>query len=43
MFQNALYDVPKLKEFGFDINFSVVAHDTMLIHHAINPSMPHDS
>lgn len=42
IFQNALFDVPKLQDYGFEIDFSSVAHDTMLLHHAISPELPHD-
>ena len=41
MFQNALYDVPLLRGKGFKIPYENIAHDTMLLHHAISPELPH--
>ena len=41
MFQNALFDVPFLRKKGFSIPHGAVKHDTMLLHHAISPELPH--
>lgn len=40
MFQNAMFDVYQLAEKGFQIK--TIQHDTMLLHHAIHPELPHD-
>lgn len=38
IFQNALFDVPMLRKVGgFSIDERRIEHDTMLLHHAINP------
>jgi uracil-DNA glycosylase family 4 len=42
VFQNALFDVRILRAKGFPIPPERVAHDVMLLHHAIAPSLPHD-
>lgn len=42
IFQNALFDVPMLRGFGFDIPWENVKHDTMLLHHVLTPEMPHN-
>ncbi len=42
MFQNALFDVPFLRAKGFSIPPGAVKHDTMLLHHAISPELPHN-
>lgn len=42
MWQNSLFDVPFLIEKGFNINLNTLVHDTMLLHHAISPELPHD-
>ena len=42
MFQNALFDVPFLRKKGFSIPPGAVKHDTMLLHHAISPELPHN-
>lgn len=42
MFQNSLFDVPYLKSEGFKVDFSRVQEDTMLLHHAISPELPHN-
>lgn len=42
LFQNALFDVPILQYKGFTVPWSRVKHDTMLLHHSLNPELPHD-
>ena len=42
MFQNALYDVPQLRKRGYKIPYENIAHDTMLLHHCLDPEAPHD-
>ena len=42
IFQNALFDVPFLNARGFEIPWDCVKHDTMLLHHALHPELPHD-
>jgi len=42
MFQNAMFDVPILKEAGFEIDFVRVQEDTMVLHHAVSPELPHN-
>ena len=42
MFQNALFDVRELLEREWKIPFRNIKHDTMLLHHAISPELPHD-
>lgn len=39
--QNALFDISYLQQSGYDIDISVVQHDTMLLHHAIAAELPH--
>ena len=41
-FQNALYDVPRLRAYGLKIDWKYVLHDTMILHHSISPELPHD-
>lgn len=41
MWQNSLFDVPFLIEKGYNINLDTLTHDTMLLHHAISPELPH--
>jgi len=41
LFQNALFDVPFLQENGYEVPWKNVVHDTMLLHHALNPELPH--
>jgi uracil-DNA glycosylase family 4 len=41
VFQNALFDVPYLQAKNYSIEWKNVAHDTMLLHHAISPELPH--
>jgi uracil-DNA glycosylase family 4 len=40
VFQNALFDCKHLEHHGFEIGN--VEEDTMLLHHAINPELPHN-
>jgi len=40
IFQNALYDFRILEYNGFPVGN--IAHDTMLLHHAIHPELPHN-
>jgi len=40
MFQNALFDVYQMAEKGLTVR--KLKHDTMLLHHAIHPELPHD-
>lgn len=40
MFQNATFDTWHLKRHGMPVKR--LTHDTMLIHHAINPELPHN-
>jgi uracil-DNA glycosylase family 4 len=42
MFQNALFDVPYLKGESFAIDFDRVQEDTLVLHHAISPELPHN-
>ncbi len=42
MFQNSLFDVPYLRGEGFKVDFPQVVEDTMLLHHAISPELPHN-
>jgi len=42
MFQNALFDVPFLRKKGFKVGYENVKHDTLLLHHAISPELPHN-
>jgi uracil-DNA glycosylase family 4 len=41
MYQNALFDVNFLQEAGYDVNLDMVKHDTLLLHHSVNPELPH--
>ena len=41
IFQNALFDVRFLREDGFQIGFEAVLHDTLILHHAVSPELPH--
>lgn len=41
MFQNALFDVPFLQGSGFECPMTSVVHDTLLLHHAVSPELPH--
>lgn len=40
MFQNALFDIRHLEHFGAPVHN--VVHDTMILHHCINPELPHN-
>lgn len=43
LFQNGVgYDVPLLRARGWDMKLSAFYHDTMIMHHAINPELPHN-
>ncbi len=42
MFQNALFDVPFLRRNGYVIPYENIKHDTLLLHHAIHPELPHN-
>ena len=39
IWQNCLFDVPRLRKDGFDI--ANILHDIMLLHHALYPELPH--
>ena len=39
MFQNSVYDIRKLRHAGFKVN--TPEHDTLILHHAISPELPH--
>lgn len=41
MFQNALFDVDYLHKTGWSVPIENVEHDTMLLHHALNPELSH--
>lgn len=40
MFQNAPFDVSHLEHQGFEVGN--IAHDVLLIHHAVHPELPHN-
>ena len=40
IFQNALFDVTHLRYHGYEVKN--IAHDSLLIHHAIHPELPHN-
>ena len=40
IWQNCLFDVPRLRKDGFDI--TNIAHDLMLVHHALHPELAHN-
>lgn len=43
LFQNGVgYDVPLLRARGWDFNLKAFFHDTMILHHAISPELPHN-
>jgi len=43
MFQNGIgYDVPLLRHRGYDIPLENYEHDTMILHHSIDPELPHN-
>lgn len=39
--QNALFDINFLRRKGYEINYECVSHDTLILHHAIAPELPH--
>lgn len=41
-FQNALFDVSWLRRAGFAIGGENVTHDSLLLHHALSPELPHN-
>lgn len=42
MFQNSLFDVAYLRAKGIDVDPTRIAHDTLLLHHAISPELQHN-
>lgn len=43
LFQNGIgYDVPLLRQRGFDFPLKSFTDDTMLLHHSLNPELPHN-
>lgn len=42
MYQNGAYDAKVMLQNKYKVNFKLVEHDTMLLHHTITPAMPHD-
>lgn len=42
MFQNAIYDKRVLDRHGIVIPFKNIAHDTMILHHTVNPELLHN-
>ena len=42
VYQNSFFDVPRLRAYGFDIPYSKLAHDTMILHHCLAAEAPHD-
>lgn len=42
LYQNSLFDVNYLQEAGYEVDVAKVEHDTMLLHHAVNPELPHN-
>jgi uracil-DNA glycosylase family 4 len=42
MFQNTLFDSGWLMREGYSFNWSSVEHDTLLLHHALDPELPHN-
>lgn len=42
VFQNCFYDVPILRRNGFEIPYENITHDTLILHHTIDPEMPHN-
>lgn len=41
IFQNSLFDVLFLRGDGYRIDFKSVLHDTLVLHHALSPELPH--
>lgn len=42
LLQNAMFDIPYLRKKQYDIPDFAVRHDTLLLHHAISPELPHN-
>jgi len=42
VYQNSFFDVPRLRAFGFPIPYSLLEHDTMILHHCLAAEAPHD-
>jgi DNA polymerase I-like protein with 3'-5' exonuclease and polymerase domains len=42
MFQNALFDALYFRHLGFKFPLKNIKHDTLLLHHAISPELPHN-
>ncbi|KKK87027.1 hypothetical protein LCGC14_2757350, partial [marine sediment metagenome] len=42
MIQFAFFDVPFLQKKGFDVSYKQVKYDTLVLHHIINPELPHN-
>lgn len=42
MLQNALFDILFLQRRGYKVQMSAVKHDIMVMHHTLNPELPHD-
>lgn len=42
MWHNALFDIRYLSNHGWEVNWDMVKHDTMLLNHAISPELKHD-
>jgi len=42
LFQNSIYDIRQLAHHGYEIPFENLAHDTLLLHHAVSPELPHN-
>jgi len=41
-YQNSLYDLRWLRAKGYQPDLSLLTHDTLLIHHAVSPELPHN-
>jgi len=42
LFQNAAFDTFVLENRGISVNFDNIMHDIMILHHVINPELPHN-
>lgn len=42
LFQNGFFDIPLLRRDGFNVPYSSILHDTILLHHTIASEAPHD-
>jgi hypothetical protein len=42
MWQNALFDCPYHEAKGYIVSYENIVHDTLLLHHAIDPDLPHN-